>query len=72
MREEGVSASWKHTPVIKSSMFGSMFAGLEHCTININPRSLVINMNGPQQQFDEQQEDCEEFDAIISAADFDM
>ena len=57
--------------VSKSSVFGSMFAGLEHCTININPRNLIINMNGPQQRFDEE-EDCEEFDGIISAADFDI
>ena len=67
-----VTSRQQKSCVSKSSMFGSMFAGLEHYTININPQSLVINMNGPQQQFDEQQEDCEEFDAIISAADFDV
>ena len=66
-----VSSRQQKSCVSKSSLFGSMFAGLEHCTININPRNLVINMNGSQQQFDEE-EDCEEFDAITSAADFDI
>ena len=68
---EKVSSRQQKSCVSKSSMFGSMFAVLERCTININPCNLVINKNGPQQQqFDE--EDCEEFDVIISAADFDI